>query len=67
MDDDLQMHEDADGNSLLIKLVSKFPILYDKSLDDYKNIIKKKKIWHAIASEIYSKLGVQVSGKLIVV
>lgn len=66
LDDFEQMLEDNDTNSQLIKMISTFPIFFDKSLEDYKNVIKKQKIWRSIASEINSKLYIQLSGKLII-
>uniref|UniRef100_A0A6P7GYP1 Uncharacterized protein LOC114348126 n=1 Tax=Diabrotica virgifera virgifera TaxID=50390 RepID=A0A6P7GYP1_DIAVI len=36
----------------LIELVKKYPILYDLSHEDYKNIRKKDKIWDEIGQEM---------------
>lgn len=37
---------------LLIEIVRKYPILYDLSHEDYKNIRKKDKIWIEIGKEL---------------
>lgn len=36
----------------LIEIVRKYPILYDLSHEDYKNIRKKDNVWDTIGEEI---------------
>ncbi|KAH1006882.1 hypothetical protein HUJ05_007573 [Dendroctonus ponderosae] len=41
------------STEMLIELVEKYPILYDLSHEDYKNIRKKDKLWDKIGQEIH--------------
>lgn len=56
---------EVDRNIILIQLVSKEPIIYNKSLNEYKDKIKKKKIWEEIASKMCIVLNEEVPGKCI--
>lgn len=47
----------AEEDEILITLVSQYPLLYDLSVEDYRNTRKKDKTW----SEIGVKLN--ISGK----
>ncbi|KAH1000576.1 hypothetical protein HUJ04_012885, partial [Dendroctonus ponderosae] len=41
------------STEMLIELVKKYPILYDLSHEDYKNIRKKDKLWDKIGQELH--------------
>lgn len=42
------------STEMLIEFVKKYPILYDLSHEDYKNIRKKDKLWDEIGQEIHT-------------
>lgn len=56
------MSNEVDVHLLLIKLVEQHPILYDKSLPDYKNVNKKTKAWEDIASNVFIVSGKSTNG-----
>ena len=39
----------------LIELVKNYPIMYDLSHDDYKNVRKKDKVWDSIGLELRNR------------
>lgn len=45
---------EGENDHLLIDIIQQYPLLYDKSHNDYKNNNKKENAWQAIASTLDS-------------
>jgi hypothetical protein len=46
-------------NEIFIEFVRKYPILYDSSHMQYKNLIMKDSIWKEISQNIFHFLGIK--------
>lgn len=49
------MGDDTDFNIDFLRLVECEPILYDKSVEEYKNKSQREEVWKTIANKLHMK------------